>query len=122
MRSVHRLLSSWNFEFGHRVFFEAIRFAAILAASGERSWKVALDRQVMQKVLPRLHGSRRRLEAPLTALGRFCFDFQAEPPAATAGFDPLLPGDGTPQLPLSFEKVQRMVTSLRANQFASFAE
>jgi 5-methylcytosine-specific restriction enzyme B len=31
-----------------------------------------LDRILLQKVLPRLHGSRRRLELPLLALVRFC--------------------------------------------------
>nr|PZN42472.1 MAG: hypothetical protein DIU70_05105 [Bacillota bacterium] len=125
LRNLHRLLAEGGFEFGHRVFYEAVRFAALLAAAGDPDPEHALDLQVMQKVLPRLHGSRRRLEATLCALGRFCFDLTATPQATDTGapiFDPLRPPPGTPKLPLSFAKVQRMTRTLRANQFTSFTE
>lgn len=124
LRVLHGLLSEGGFEFGHRVFYEVIRFAAMLAAAGNADADTALDRQVMQKVLPRLHGSRRRLEPSLAALGRFCFDLSYEPGelGETTSFDPLNPGEGSPRLPLSFGKVRRMMRTLRANQFASFTD
>lgn len=125
LRILHRLLAEGGCEFGHRVFYEAVRFAALLAAAGDPDPEHALDLQVMQKILPRLHGSRRRLEATLCTLGRFCFDLTTTPQATETGarlFDPLRPPPGIPKLPLSFAKVQRMTRSLRANQFISFTE
>lgn len=124
--NLHGLLSSANFEFGHRVFYEAIRFAAMHEAAGGNDVDEALDLQVMQKILPRLHGSRRRLEPTLCLVGRFCFDLTAPKNSESKDprtlFDPLSPPAGEPKLPLSFDKVQRMTQSLRANQFASFTD
>lgn len=125
LRDLHRVLSRFGFEFGHRVFTESLRFAAMMAAAGEPGVEAALDAIVMQKILPRLHGSRRRLEPVLEAVGYFAFYLEAPPAdAMDASFDPLNPPDGEdgPRLPRSFAKVQRMTGSLRANQFASFAE
>jgi len=123
LRQLHRLLAEGDFEFGHRVFYEANRYAAMLASAGNASLEDALDQQVYQKVLPRLHGSRRRLEPTLRALGRFCWDLTVdttnEPGKA---FDPEAPGAGQAKLPLSFQKVRRMFRSLQANQFTSFTE
>jgi len=122
-RTLHRLLADGDFEFGHRVFYEALRYASMLASAGNASVEDALDQQVYQKILPRLHGSRRRLEPTLRALGRFCWDLTYAP-AADPGhpFDPENPGSGEPKLPLSFRKVRRMFRSLLVNHFTSFTE
>ncbi|RVU48319.1 DUF3578 domain-containing protein [Lujinxingia sediminis] len=126
LKRVHELLSEGGFEFGHRVFFEAIRFASLLEQAGEESWTVALDRQILQKLLPRLHGSRRRLESTLCALGRYCWTQDVEPGAIFDGralsFDPISHNPNEAALPLSADKIRRMTRSLRANQFASFTE
>lgn len=126
LRTVHGLLSEAGLEFGHRVFYEAIRFSAMLESAGSPDPLEALDLQVMQKVLPRMHGSRRRLEAPLCAVAKFCLDLSFEPGSAEPGrpakFDPLAAPPHLPQLAVSFDKVRRMVRSLRANQFTSFTE
>lgn len=126
LRRLHQLLREDGFEFGHRVFYEAVRFAAMLAFAGDDNVEHALDLQVMQKVLPRLHGNRRRLEPTLCNLGRFCFDlFYDSSTGLDRGpnrFDPLNHPSGDPRLPRSFDKVRRMLRSLRANQFTSFTE
>lgn len=127
LRTLHELLSEAGFEFGHRVFFKALRFAALWEAAGGSDPLDALDRQVMQKLLPRLHGSRRRLEATLCALARYCWELDYDPDSiidgtATNEFDPMATRDGEPKLPVSFDKLRRMTRSLRANQFASFTE
>jgi 5-methylcytosine-specific restriction enzyme B len=118
-RALHGVLSRYGAEFGYRSFYEATRFAAVLSALGDPSWERALDLQVMQKVLPRLHGGRRKLEPVLVAIGLFCFNLATE---ERASFDPVAPGTDSPKLPISFAKVQRMTTNLRANQFVSFSE
>jgi 5-methylcytosine-specific restriction protein B len=120
LRELHSVLSRFGSEFGYRSFYEAVRFAAVYAALGDESWQHALDLQVMQKILPRLHGGRRKLERILAAVGLFCFDLSSDQAKV---FDPLAPAEGeTPKLPISFDKIQRRMESLRANQFASFAE
>ncbi len=118
-RELHEVLSRYGAEFGYRSFYEATRFAAVHCALGDTSWERALDLQVMQKVLPRLHGGRRKLEPVLVAIGLFCFSLSTE---EVPSFDPATPGAGSPKLPISFAKVQRMTNNLRTNQFVSFSE
>jgi 5-methylcytosine-specific restriction protein B len=125
LRALHSRLTGSGFEFAHRVYYEAIRFAAILQSAGEQSVEAALDLQVMQKVLPRLHGSRRRLEPTLSVVGQFAYDLLTGGTTEQAHgnpFDPLATDLGPARLPRSFEKVQRMTRILRANQFVSFTE
>jgi 5-methylcytosine-specific restriction protein B len=121
LRNIHGILSKGGFEFGHRVFYEAIRFAAIDSAFGA-TMESSLDLQVLQKLLPRLHGSRRQLESTLLELSRFCEDLRPEP--AEKPTSPRPPETKTIQvaLPLSFQKLQRMLVNLRNNQFTSFTD
>jgi 5-methylcytosine-specific restriction protein B len=126
LRRVHEILLETGWEFGHRVYYEAIRFAAMYQASGDPRWEDALDVQILQKILPRLHGSRRKLEPTLVALGRFCVELPLSSDAAHAvgatGFDPLSIPDTPVRLPRAFDKIRRMTRNLRANQFTGFAE
>jgi 5-methylcytosine-specific restriction protein B len=119
LRGLHRLLTVSGHEFGHRVYGEGLRFAALLAASGEEDLAAALDLFTMQKVLPRLHGARRRIEPVLLRLAAFAASGQADDPHSE--LDPSSLTE-TPVLPRSFDKVRRMVESVRINQFVSFAE
>lgn len=120
LSELHELLAEHDREFGHRVFFEALRFGALLNEAGESSTEVALDHQVMQKILPRFHGSARQLAGALDALGNWCH----VGPGATLdpSFDPLKVAAEDAALPVSFEKIQRMARRLRANHFVGFAE
>jgi 5-methylcytosine-specific restriction protein B len=104
--ALHERLSTIGFEFGHRTFFEAIRFTAVLAAAGIATIEEQLDWTIMTKVLPRLHGSRRQLESFLSALLESARGADAEKPT----------------MPRTTRKVERMLDLLRANQFVSFAE
>ncbi|ANW65691.1 hypothetical protein BCA37_20880 [Mycobacterium sp. djl-10] len=105
LREVHAILAGSNQEFGHRTLYEILRFCAFYAATGDSDADAALDLAIMQKVLPKVHGSRRRVEPILSSLG-----------ALTMGSGP------NPRLPLTHSKVARMIESARANQFVSFAE
>jgi 5-methylcytosine-specific restriction enzyme B len=119
LRQVHEVLSRHDAEFGFRTFYDSIRFAALYRALGADGWQSALDAQVLQKVLPRLHGSRRKLETVLQDIAGFAFDFR-EP--ANVPFDVLASRDQAAALPGSFAKLQRMMRSLLMNQFASFTD
>ncbi len=122
---LHALLAQSGHEFGHRTYYEALRFAAVLRATGNASLHDALDFQVLQKILPRIHGPRRRIEPVLIALGQYCYSLDSEVRALSssgAPFDPLTVDPAAATLPRSFDKLRRMLRSLRANQFVSFTE
>ena len=121
--SLHALLTRYGYEFGHRTYFEALRFAAMAEQAGVGPLPAVLDRIIIQKILPRLHGARRRLELPLLALLQFCGDLPGEG-ATDVELPKLHVEDRTEpaQLPLSFDKTRRMLQNLRANQFVSFTE
>lgn len=120
LRELHGLLAVHGREFGHRTFSEALRFAALYQLAGGDDSTAALDLQVLQKVLPKFHGSVREISEPLTAVAAWAFAGPGQP--TPADFDPLGTHDAPPALPLSFEKAVRMVRRLRANHFVSFTE
>jgi 5-methylcytosine-specific restriction protein B len=124
MRQIHNILSKHGFEFGHRVFYESQRFASIYSATGEASTAKILDLIIMQKLLPRLHGSRRRLEDLIRTFAEFCF-YDATVAVSdnlASTFEPDNYETIEAKLPNSFNKLKRMLRSLRANQFTSFTE
>jgi 5-methylcytosine-specific restriction protein B len=95
---------------------------ALLAASGVNDINEALDVFLLQKILPRLHGSKRRLEPVLRSLGAFAFERRAMTESA-ADFDILVTSPGkTPLMRRTFAKISRMMRALHANQFVSFAD
>jgi 5-methylcytosine-specific restriction protein B len=118
---LHELLAGIDREFGHRVFAEALRFGALLDRAGEPDWRVALDFQVMQKVLPRFHGSVKQIAEPLNLLGSWCYH-GSDGTDPDPNFNPEDEGLSEPMLPVSFDKIRRMKRRVVANHFVSFAE
>lgn len=57
LRAAHEILADANQEFGHRTLYEILRFCAFFAATGDTDGDTALDLAIMQKVLPKVHGS-----------------------------------------------------------------
>ena len=96
-------LSEVGAEFGYRTAKEIARFVAIHRELSGENWnyKEALDAQVMQKLMPKLHGSARKLTGVLEALKAFAEKHQ---------------------LPLTQDKVKRMQKRLKDEGFTSFAE
>ena len=144
-------------EFGFRAAKEVARFTQMhkVLSGGTSNFRAALDAQILQKLLPKLHGSQRKLEPLLRSLAVLCHEersWQVDPKPADADalrgkvaadvqaasdtrkkdFDPLtakLPGSGglrftkgRAYLPLSFEKVVRMLERVSRDGFTSFAE
>lgn len=103
---LHGNLEPIGFDFGHRTFRESERFAATLAATGLTDPDLTWDWVVMAKVLPRVHGGRRQLEAFLGDLNRFAVGVDLQKPPR----------------PLVARKTARMLRSLQSNQFANFSE
>ncbi len=112
LKALHKLLTKHDLEFGHRTLTEALRFSSAYDALCGASWLQALDLILLQMILPRIHGSRPRVEPILTDLEGYCMNVGSARVDATS----------TPDLPFSLLKTARMLRILRANQFVSFTE
>lgn len=115
MRDLHKRLTATDDEFGQRVFYEGLRFAAALEQLGVNERDHALDHIVLHKVLPKIHGSRRRAEPVLKKLAAFATD--PEGPQEYSSIEP-----ETAKLSLSAAKLRRMLRSAEINQFVSFTD
>jgi 5-methylcytosine-specific restriction enzyme B len=83
-----------------------------------------IDTAIMQKLLPKLHGSRRKLAPVLITLGSFCVKEEISNVEKDVfekdDFD--FESDENVKYPLSLEKITRMYRSLFDHGFASYAE
>ena len=102
MTEVFAALAPIGAEFGFRTAYEISRFIHFHDKLTGAGWQFndALDAQVLQKLMPKLHGSQRRLEPVLKALESFCAANQCN---------------------ASLEKIKRMQDRLK-DGFTSFAE
>lgn len=113
-------LKNVNAEFGYRTATEIFRFICQAKANDDTPIKMTdeeiLDAAIVQKLLPKLHGSRKKLEPVLTQLWKLCF--------SGAGKDLNIAKDNVnkAQFKESADKILRMYESATANGFTSFAE
>ncbi len=118
--SLFRHLKPAGAEFGYRTASEAFRFIA-LAGQLLPEWDKdrLTDMVIMQKLLPKLHGSRKKLEPILTALWELCL----LPGNEKTGMEnePEVTGDRF-RYPLSATKIRQMYLNAKDNGFTSYAE
>ena len=120
-------------EFGYRTASEILRFAAVVNFI-EPEWTITdiIDAAIMQKLLPKLHGSRSKLNKPLTTLAKFCIadgtkDYDGKDDEFRKTYfieGEKIPSDKSAKIiyPLSFEKLARMHKNVIENGFTSYAE
>lgn len=103
VKDLNELLAKENRHFGYRVATEISRFVALAAeqAGGEEAQRAALDLALLQKVLPKLHGTQQELEDLLKELHLF---------------------GSEAALPRFVAKVERMLRRLERQGFTSFIE
>ena len=117
-----RNLKSVNAEFGYRSATEIYRFVWQAQnnddCTDDEKMKIdeILDCAIVQKLLPKLHGSRKKLEPVLQALWKECFDKDKK--------DFVMSRDNVQKAkyPLTADKIQRMHDAAQTNGFTSFAE
>lgn len=110
-------------EFGYRSATEILRLIHQLTAlDNTLTTNQKIDIAIMQKLLPKLHGSRRKLCPVLETLGSFCI--RGNVSIIKDVFDKTdFDYNGAFVLyPLSLEKIARMYRGAIDNGFASFAE
>ena len=112
-------------EFGYRSAFEIHRLYYQLGIlNGEMEDNEKIDIAIMQKLLPKLHGSRRKLCPILEVLASFCVTENTD---ASKSFlnnkeDLNFKENSSILYPLSLEKITRMYKGAIDNGFASYAE
>ena len=145
MRVFH-ILEACGSEFGFRVAKEISTFVGIHKELSDGDWEIrrALDAQIIQKILPKLHGTRNQIEPILWGLGNLChtqrFEIKESDLVLKRSLEAVrLEDDSLNPLaedeegnanypvkdayfPLSFEKIVRMLRSVQSNGFTSFAE
>lgn len=109
-------------EFGYRTAYEIARFAGVVEHL-ETSWVFSdiVDAAIMQKLLPKIHGSRRKLERVLESLAKRCLKDPAKVNEILK-LDAVNDYQLLANYPLSLEKIVRMYKNAIANGFTSFAE
>ncbi len=144
LMSLFRIMKRGRGEFGFRTGKEVMDYlrtaqflsgpheAGMLAweASGERNegWMESLDEQILQKILPKLHGSRSRLAPLLGALATYCATGEEKYALEHFPEDGAIPkrglkdaGGAAPlKFPESYKKLERMIAVLVEEQFVSF--
>jgi hypothetical protein len=118
-------------EFGYRTASEIHRLAGMLYHLTDidgNVWEidVIIDTAIIQKLLPKVHGSRSKLEPVLTALAKLCLsDGVSDIPKLLQSFeelpDKIEPSDQV-KFKRSLEKILRMKARVTKDGFTSFAE
>jgi 5-methylcytosine-specific restriction protein B len=122
LQSFFKDLKTVNAEFGYRSATEIYRFISQAMKCDDTNQKMTIDEiidcAIVQKLLPKLHGSRKKLDATLNALWKECFKDEASKQTL-----PILKEYvGKAALPLTADKIQRMYEAAMANGFTSFSE
>ncbi|SNR58051.1 5-methylcytosine-specific restriction endonuclease McrBC, GTP-binding regulatory subunit McrB [Lutibacter agarilyticus] len=110
-------------EFGYRTAMEIHRlFHQLAVVNPDLSENEQIDIAIMQKLLPKLHGSRRKLCPVLESLGKLCVDNVDVKKAYFENSTDLNYDTESVIYPLSLEKITRMYKGSIDNGFASYAE
>lgn len=120
-------------EFAFRTMSEIFRFLVVAYEltheDEEWDWKQALDAQILQKVLPKLHGSKRKIGSLLAALAKYCeqgIRLDAESFLSDESkAESYLAANKREESPLyqeSYLKLCEMMEAVRRDQFVSFIQ
>tara|TARA_B100001964_G_C14247414_1_gene608162 strand:- start:2623 stop:3570 length:948 start_codon:yes stop_codon:yes gene_type:complete len=118
-------------EFGYRTASEIYRFAGIIKKLTEKegdTWSTdnIIDAAVMQKLLPKVHGSRKKLEPILDTLGKLCLSATDDEPDTLLKKFEMSPEEiedsKKVRFKVSLEKILRMKKRANQDGFTSFAE
>ena len=117
LQNFFKELKKVNAEFGYRTATEIFRYIAQAKKNDDTKDKLPsydiLDAAIIQKLLPKLHGSRKKLEPVLAQLWKLCFTEEVH--IARENVDKAIYKE-------SADKILRMYEAANANGFTSFAE
>ena len=122
LEGINAILAKRNLQFAYRVRDEVLRFMA--NSGGLLPKYTALDFQILQKVLPRLSGSREQLEKMLLELLTYMLMGNDEPLPVPVNDLYLLDTSEYPEclFPMSAKKTARLLARVREDGFVIFYE
>jgi 5-methylcytosine-specific restriction enzyme B len=113
-------------EFAYRSMAEILRYVHVdfeLTNDAEQwQWKECMDAQILQKILPKLHGSKKRIEPLLTGLAKYCEKGDKEEAKQFSRDDKTLTKCDQPMFKNSYEKLWEMREAVRRDQFVSYIQ
>ena len=129
LQKLNDLLRPHDLHFGYRVFDEIVSFLASADRNGLYrelgGAEAAFDAAVLMKVLPKFHGSRGKLEAPLRDVLAWCLDPDNPEMAALSSFESFDKvekqlGELPYRCPQTAKRACRMLWALYTTGFAAF--
>ena len=96
----------------------AIEIAEAESSEAFKNWETNFDEQIVQKILPKLHGSIGRVGKLIAQLANFCHSPSEKPDDSLKPIAELVFKEAKYQK--SFAKLQSMASTLREEQFVSF--
>ena len=119
-------LKTLGSEFGYRTASEIYRYGAILSTfddNGSIGIDNIIDAAVVSKLLPKIHGSRRKLEQTLISLFKLCISSpDGEDISDYVSRKKEIVGNENIALPVSSDKIVRMYRQVIQDGFTSFSE
>lgn len=118
-----KILKTFDMEFAYRTIDEILRYARSGAQLNENwNWEQCMDEQILQKILPKLHGSRKKLEKPLFLLLHYSHSADLEQVMAKIDSPTELKFPGEHKYKNSFSKLEKMIKYLKQDGFVSFIQ
>jgi 5-methylcytosine-specific restriction endonuclease McrBC GTP-binding regulatory subunit McrB len=128
------IMQQRHLEFAFRSIAEILRFLAVdyelTTVKEDWDWQAAMDAQILQKILPKLHGSKRKIGPLLATLAAYCekgdkaeslkhLESDAAADSYAAAGDKVCKD---PAFSSSHRKLCEMIQSVRRDQFVSFIQ
>lgn len=121
LSTMSNILHSFNLHFGYRVINEISRYVYnSYEMVHDFDLKEAMDIQVLQKILPKLHGTQAKLGEPLELLLGSCLGREGIPDESY--LDKAADYDDEAVFPRSAQKLARMLRNLKIQGYTSFIE
>lgn len=128
-----KILKAERFEFAYRtakeinIYLQVCRHLAgedsAKASWDSGGWRSDLDDQILQKLLPKLHGSVGRIGKLLATLAHYCQSGELQTDVSTQlSAAAELDGSDETTFPKSLAKLQSMIRTLQDEQFVSFIQ
>ena len=123
LAKLFQILKTHHLHFGYRVINEVSRFV-VLAEQQVDNFDLsdALDIQFLQKILPKMHGTKGKLVKPLNQVFSFCYGKDDESETEQQHLDKAMNFDSEASYPRTAQKIARMLNDLKQQGYTSFIQ
>lgn len=123
LAELYQILRPHHLHFGYRVINEISRFVVLASEQiSNFDLQTALDIQFLQKVLPKLHGTKGKLQQPLSEIFKFCYSNKGGREPNKENLRRAMAFDSEALFPRTAQKVARMLHDLDQQGYTSFIQ